>query len=127
MGSHASFPGGVFGYSPHTDEPDGYRERGRSGTATHPRTARKRRAMPIHAQDALEHERVELDEAFHVERHNSIEPVPESRRGAKPLHQFWIWGGANIAPINWVLGALGIVLGLGFWDTVLALALGNLL
>jgi NCS1 nucleoside transporter family len=41
-------------------------------------------------------------------------------------HQFWIWAGANIAPINWVLGALGIVLGLGFRDTVLVLVLGNL-
>ncbi|MFZ0376761.1 MAG: cytosine permease [Solirubrobacteraceae bacterium] len=83
--------------------------------------------MPANVEDALGHERVELDEALHVERHNSIEPVPEACRDAKPLHQFWIWGGANIAPINWVLGALGIVLGLGFWDTVLALALGNLL
>jgi hypothetical protein len=31
--------------------------------------------------------------------------------------QFWIWAGANIAPINWVLGALGINLGLGLRDT----------
>jgi NCS1 nucleoside transporter family len=61
------------------------------------------------------------------QRHNSIEPVPESARDATPLHQFWIWGGANIAPINWVLGALGIVLGLGFWDTVLALVAGNVI
>ncbi len=68
----------------------------------------------------------ELEEALRVERHNSIEPVPDRYRDAKPLDQTWIWAGANIAPINWVLGALGIVLGLGFWDTVLALALGNL-
>jgi nucleobase:cation symporter-1, NCS1 family len=68
----------------------------------------------------------ELEEALRLERHNSIEPVPDHYRDAKPLDQTWIWAGANIAPINWVLGALGIVLGLGFWDTVLALALGNL-
>ena len=68
----------------------------------------------------------ELQEARHVERHNSIEPVPEDARDATALDQFWIWGGANIAPINWVLGALGIVLGLGFWDTVMALVLGNI-
>ena len=68
----------------------------------------------------------EFEEALRLERHNSIEPVPDHYRDAKPLDQTWIWAGANIAPINWVLGALGIVLGLGFWDTVLALFLGNL-
>ncbi|MBX6764881.1 MAG: cytosine permease [Rubrobacteraceae bacterium] len=78
-------------------------------------------------EEALEHEREELEEAIHVEKHNSINPVPEEYKDAKPLHQFWIWAGANIAPINWVLGALGIVLGLGLWDTVLTLAVGNLL
>ena len=67
----------------------------------------------------------ELEMALRLERHNSIEPVPEADRDAKPMDQAWIWAGANIAPINWVLGALGIVLGLGFWDTVLAMALGN--
>ena len=70
-------------------------------------------------------ERAELEEAIRIERHNSIEPVPEEYKDATPLDQFWIWAGANIAPINWVLGALGIVLGLGFWDTVLVLAVGN--
>ncbi len=62
-----------------------------------------------------------------MERHNSITPVPEEDKDATALDQFWIWAGANIAPINWVLGALGIVLGLGFWDTVLVLAVGNAL
>lgn len=80
-----------------------------------------------HNVEVAEREREELREAIHLEKHNSIEPVPEEYRDAKPLHQFWIWAGANIAPINWVLGALGIVLGLGLWDTVLALAVGNLL
>jgi len=27
----------------------------------------------------------------------------------------WIWAGANIAPVNWALGALGIILKLGLW------------
>jgi nucleobase:cation symporter-1, NCS1 family len=72
-------------------------------------------------------ERAELQEAIHLERHNSIEPVPDEYKDATPLDQFWIWAGANIAPINWVLGALGIVLGLGFWDTVVVLAAGNVL
>ncbi|MDP9479088.1 MAG: cytosine permease [Actinomycetota bacterium] len=73
------------------------------------------------------HERGELAEAVHLERHNSITPVPDEYKDATSLDQFWIWAGANIAPINWVLGALGIVLGLGFWDTVLVLAVGNAL
>ncbi len=70
-------------------------------------------------------ERAELEEAVRIEKHNSIAPVPEEYKDATPLDQFWIWAGANIAPINWVLGALGIVLGLGFWETVIVLAIGN--
>ena len=58
--------------------------------------------------------RGELAEATHLERHNAVTPVPEGQKDATALDQFWIWAGANIAPINWVLGALGIVLGLGF-------------
>jgi NCS1 nucleoside transporter family len=38
----------------------------------------------------------------------------------------WIWAGANIAPINWALGALGIVLKLGLWETIAIIVLGNL-
>ena len=67
----------------------------------------------------------ELAEAVHLEKHNNITPVPEGDKDATALDQFWIWAGANIAPINWVLGALGIVLGLGFWETVIVLAVGN--
>src|SRR5215210_3076757 len=69
--------------------------------------------------------RGELAEATHLERHNAVTPVPEGQKDATALDQFWIWAGANIAPINWVLGALGIVLGLGFWDTVIVLTVGN--
>jgi len=43
---------------------------------------------------------------------SGIEPVPDSHRTSSPLDQFWIWAGANVAPINWVLGAIGIQLGL---------------
>jgi len=75
--------------------------------------------------DRTAHERAELAEATRLERHNAITPVPDGQKDATALDQFWIWAGANIAPINWVLGALGIVLGLGFWETVLVLAVGN--
>jgi purine-cytosine permease-like protein len=40
-------------------------------------------------------------------------PIPDEARTSTAAHQFWIWAGANLAPINWVLGALGIGLGLG--------------
>ncbi|WP_427169925.1 purine-cytosine permease family protein [Arthrobacter sp. 92] len=56
-----------------------------------------------------------------------LQPIPESARTRKVSGQFWIWAGANLAPINWVLGALGIQLGLGFADTVTVLVLGNLI
>ena len=55
-----------------------------------------------------------------------IEPVSESDRDSTGPQQMWIWAGANIAPINWALGALGIVLKLGLWDTIAVIALGNL-
>jgi nucleobase:cation symporter-1, NCS1 family len=65
-------------------------------------------------------------EATEVAEH-SLLPVPDSARTSTAGHQFWIWAGANTAPINWVLGALGIQIGLGLWQTVTVLVLGNLL
>jgi NCS1 family nucleobase:cation symporter-1 len=58
---------------------------------------------------------------------HSLAPVPEGARVSTAAHQFWIWAGANIAPINWVLGALGIVLGLSLADTITVLVIGNLI
>jgi nucleobase:cation symporter-1, NCS1 family len=57
---------------------------------------------------------------------HGIEPIPAEDRTSTPLQQFWIWAGANIAPINWVLGALGIILGLSLIETLLVLVIGNL-
>ena len=56
---------------------------------------------------------------------HGIEPIPASARDSTPGEQFWIWFGANLAPINWVLGALGIVLGLSLLETIVVVALGN--
>lgn len=55
-----------------------------------------------------------------------LQPIPESVRTHSVSGQFWIWTGANIAPINWVLGALGVGLGLGLRDTLIVLVAGNL-
>jgi len=57
---------------------------------------------------------------------HGIEPIPPEDRTSTPLQQFWIWAGANLAPINWVLGALGIILGLSLVETLLVLVIGNL-
>jgi NCS1 nucleoside transporter family len=56
---------------------------------------------------------------------HGIEPIPAADRDSTPLRQFWIWAGANIAPINWILGALGIILGLSLVETLLVLVIGN--
>jgi toxin CptA len=69
-----------------------------------------------------------VDQSAHAEDVEAwLQPIPESQRTHKVSGQFWIWAGANLAPINWVLGALGIHLGLGFADTVTVLVLGNLI
>lgn len=54
-------------------------------------------------------------------------PIPDDARTSTAGHQFWIWAGANLAPINWVLGALGIGLGLSLADTILVLVIGNII
>ncbi|MGH2581191.1 MAG: purine-cytosine permease family protein [Actinomycetota bacterium] len=57
---------------------------------------------------------------------HSIEPIPEEDKDSTGWQQFWIWAGANIAPINWALGALGILLGLGLLETILIIVIGNI-
>ncbi|MFN3006577.1 cytosine permease [Mycolicibacterium wolinskyi] len=58
---------------------------------------------------------------------HGIEPIPDDSRDCSPWELFWIWAGANIAPINWVLGALGITLGLSLVETLAVVVVGNLL
>src|SRR6059058_6053777 len=71
-------------------------------------------------------QRNELAEAVQLDEHG-IEPVRLEDRTSTPWKQFWIWAGANIAPINWILGALGILLGLSLWETALVLVVGNVI
>ena len=56
---------------------------------------------------------------------HGIEAIPDDGRDCSPWELFWIWSGANIAPINWVLGALGITLGLSLVETLVVVVLGN--
>jgi NCS1 nucleoside transporter family len=70
-------------------------------------------------------ETTQLPETVAFDAHG-IEPIPDAERDSTPMQQFWIWAGANIAPINWVLGALGIVLGLSLIQTIIIIGVGNL-
>jgi nucleobase:cation symporter-1, NCS1 family len=74
----------------------------------------------------MEHERHELADAVQLDEHG-IEPIRPEDRTSTPWRQFWIWAGANIAPINWVLGALGPILGLSLVETMLVVIVGNLI
>lgn len=58
---------------------------------------------------------------------DQLQAIPEKSRTTRVGGQFWIWAGANLAPINWVLGALGINLGLGVRDTITVIVIGNLI
>ena len=60
-----------------------------------------------------------MAESFDV---HGVEPVPAAERTSSASDQFWIWMGANIAPINWVLGTLGITLGLSLVETLVVIA-----
>lgn len=57
---------------------------------------------------------------------HSIEPIPDADRDSTGPQQMWIWAGANIAPVNWALGALGIILKLGLLETIAVIVIGNL-
>jgi NCS1 nucleoside transporter family len=57
---------------------------------------------------------------------HGVNPLPADARDSTTWEQFWIWTGANIAPINWVLGALGVTLGLSLVETLLVVTIGNL-
>ncbi|WP_454629763.1 cytosine permease [Bradyrhizobium cenepequi] len=57
---------------------------------------------------------------------HSIEPIPDADRDSTGPQQMWIWAGANIAPVNWALGALGIILKLGLMETIAVIVVGNL-
>lgn len=58
--------------------------------------------------------------------HLGIDVVPAQQRRSTPADQFWIFAGANLAPINWVLGTVGLSLGLSLSDTIAVLVVGNL-
>jgi NCS1 nucleoside transporter family len=58
---------------------------------------------------------------------HSIQPIPDTDRDSTGPQQMWIWAGANIAPVNWALGALGIILKLGLIETIAVIVIGNVI
>lgn len=60
-----------------------------------------------------------------LELEETLQPIPDHARTNRVLNQFWIWCGANVAPIMWVLGALGIQMGLSLRETILVIVIGN--
>jgi nucleobase:cation symporter-1, NCS1 family len=70
--------------------------------------------------------KTELEEAVQLDAHG-IEPIQPADRTSTPWRQFWIWAGANLAPINWVLGALGPILGLSLVETMCVVIVGNVI
>jgi len=74
----------------------------------------------------MEQARTDRADEVRFDEHG-IEPIPAQDRDSTPARQFWIWAGANIAPINWILGALGIILGLSLVETMLVVIVGNVI
>ncbi len=65
-----------------------------------------------------------LDE--NIELHN-IEHIPDSERHGSPRSQFTLWFSAQLYLASIVLGAVGIAIGLGLWQTLGALVAANIL
>jgi NCS1 family nucleobase:cation symporter-1 len=58
---------------------------------------------------------------------HGVTPIPDVDRDSTPAQVFIIWFGNNMAPINLILGALGIYFGLSFIQTVSVIVIGNLI
>jgi nucleobase:cation symporter-1, NCS1 family len=58
---------------------------------------------------------------------HKLQPIPAWARTSRPIDQVWIWAGAEIKPVQWILGAIGIAIGLSLRDTLLVLIAGNII
>ena len=66
----------------------------------------------------------EFEKALSVDQHG-IEPIPDADRDSTAWQQFWIWFGANIAPLYWVAGAIGPQLGLSLVQSIVIMVIGQ--
>src|SRR5579859_8258998 len=53
--------------------------------------------------------------------------IPLNERHGRPLQLFWTWTSPNMEFATVFVGLLGILLGLSFWETFLAVVLGTVL
>jgi NCS1 nucleoside transporter family len=76
---------------------------------------------------------IDVREGTYGDRVVAVEPggaefIPLADRHGKPLNLFWTWTSPNMEFATIFVGLLGVwVLGLSFWSTVLAIALGTAL
>jgi NCS1 nucleoside transporter family len=74
---------------------------------------------------------IEVREGTYGEKVIAVEPggaefIPLSERHGRPLNLFWTWTSPNMEFATIFVGVLAVALfGLGFWEAVLAIALGS--
>jgi len=66
------------------------------------------------------------DEVLEIEP-RGIEHVPASDKHGSPVRTFTLWFAANLCMATWVVGALGAIFGLGLYESLAAIVVGNLL
>src|ERR1700748_278454 len=75
---------------------------------------------------------VEVREGTYGEKVIAVEPggaefIPLNERHGRPLQLFWTWTSPNMEFATVFVGLLGILLGLSFWETFLAIVIGTVL
>jgi len=81
---------------------------------------------------ALSADDVEVREGTYGDKVIAVEPggaefIPLGERHGRPLQLFWTWTSPNMEFATVFVGLLGILLGLSFWETFLAIVIGTLL
>jgi nucleobase:cation symporter-1, NCS1 family len=75
---------------------------------------------------------VEVREGTYGDKVIAVEPggaefIPLKERHGRPLQLFWTWTSPNMEFATVFVGLLGILLGLSFWETFLAIVIGTAL
>jgi len=81
---------------------------------------------PVIDRQSTERAPVEYRERVLVIEPHGIEPIAARERHGRTRSLFTLWLSANMGLPVWLVGALAIVLGLGFADGVAAILVGNL-
>ncbi|MGH3291305.1 MAG: purine-cytosine permease family protein, partial [Trebonia sp.] len=73
---------------------------------------------------------VEVREGTYGDKVIAVEPggaefIPLNERHGRPLQLFWTWTSPNMEFATVFVGLLGILLGLSFWETFLAIVIGT--